>query len=164
IELIEPDELAKALTDKFAALKSQHPELAVDPQSNAEAVLASKRSAQFLKHAAKAGLSVNAVYNALAVEGADLLLCKEEGKAQKFADAAKAAGDRVASMQKLGFGYDTAENEKLLVKYIDELQALGWCPDQDGFGAMQADAYVWLQRNAAEAERLIRGKIENPAV
>ncbi len=135
----------------------------VDLREYGEALLASKRSAEFLKHAAKAGLSINAIYNALAVEGVDLLLCEEGKKDEKFQEAARAASQRVASMQNLGFSTDQAENDKLVARYISELKELGWCQDQDSFGNMANDALLWLQRNAVDAERIIHGNIENPA-
>lgn len=157
IELIDPDQIATALQQQRDVLKSQHGTMDVDSMINDEAILMAKRSAQFLKYAAKE-LTIQEIFNVIAVDNVDLLLCDDNDREQVFADAVARAKDRSKAKQSWKA---LSENERNEMREV--LVNLGWeCPFNGFMSGKNFD--LWLEHYGPQALKWYKSRIENPAV
>ncbi len=157
VRMIDPEEIERALRSKFDALKQQHPGANLDQALSDESFTMARRSAEFLKYAAEQDLTVNEIYNALAVENVNLLLCTDEERDERFRTAALEAKQRGPAARQFAAMDDNQKNQLL-----DDLQRLGWGVDLMDRKINANDFDNWMLANAPDALRLSAGNLENP--
>lgn len=153
IEMLDPNEIEQKLVQQRQTLAQQNPTLQVDQLVSDASILASKRSAQFLKFAAK-DLTIREIYQTLAAENVTLLTCSDQNMPQVFADAVANAKRRSAAFREVAT-YSKSE----IAEMRRVLMGLGWC-QQGGLTAFDE----WLETFGPDALRWYKARIENPAV
>ncbi len=156
IELLDPEAIAlnlqKSLEDMWQLQD-------VDPSTlpTEESVLMSKRSAQFLKFAAKE-LKVKEIFDALAVDNLNILTCSENEMETVFQKAIYRVKERSIAREE----YERWTESEWLNAY-KKLYSLGWCTDVWDYSFKPIPFIDWMNYHGPLALKLLKGNTENPA-
>ncbi|MDB6124375.1 MAG: hypothetical protein JWQ71_3368 [Pedosphaera sp.] len=157
LDLIDPDAMIRALEASLQTMKAGHPGQNVDGLVGPESFKLQKRAIQFLKRAAKE-LTVTELFNALSVNLEDIFDPSDDKMEAGFERAIAGAKARGGARRELD-GMDRPALDKM----ADELHALGWNTTSNKRSYSERGWQIWLDRNAVEALKVWKGKIENPA-
>jgi hypothetical protein len=123
LEAINPDEVVQSLRDAYAQLVQQYPDIAEKAKITDENFALVKRSCQFLKKAAREGLTVNQIYDAYFRSMSQIFDAPEDGLEEAFNQVIQKERDVWPDCQRVLKEVPSGEQSKLIHQ---KLKDLGW--------------------------------------
>jgi hypothetical protein len=157
IERLDEDAIVNAIKDAVGTLGRAHPEALKAAELRGDNLALVRRSIQFLKEAARQGLTVAEIYDAYVQDLEQVFDSPESEKAAAFDQAIKAARARRQDRKEFEALY---RDRKTWDGVHQELRNLGWCGDSWSLPLFDG----WACRNMSLVLSIHRDKRENPAL